>query len=511
MKTVGAAVLVPGINHKGLGLNKMYSRWLLCAIISLFLVAPAAVAQESEWNSYNDIGAKFFEDKEYARAEKILLDAVREGEKLSPDKLLKSLRLLRKVYLAMGKGAQVAQVESRMRALGDMTSSDTGSSGPTEDPATDPALKRQWSSDADSPPEPESKGMHREGEAGTTAVREKEFTISTSVRPRSAEPTVSNDPDLEVVPERRELAFATGSGISLDGSKKAREELCLVGHAGWSKTCDISSDGRKALSGSQDNSIRLWDLRSGKEIGKFEGHEDDVNCVIFSPSMSNALSGSTDKTVRLWDLDLGAELKKFEGHNNLVTAVAFSEGGSRIASGDFDGNIRIWDAATGKQVKLLQGKGTVRGIAFTPDGEQLVSGGTDKTVTLWNLRDGSVVRKFSGHKGDVSSIAISKDGTKILSSSRDLTIQLWDLTTGEPLKLLQGHSNWIQRAEFISDDRAISGGLDKTIRVWDLNYAKEVDQYKLPSIGMWSLAFFKNGQEALTANDDFNLRLWRLP
>lgn len=509
-------------------LKKYWIRSFLTMVSVSLILSPGALAQEAIWSSFNSDGEKLFEDRDYEKAEKLLLEAVKEAEKLPPSdasKLLQSLRVLRKVYLAMGKGAQVAQIEARMRSLGDMTSGSSTSNGPTEDPATDPALAQAKNSDdvkqdesknsevsKDTKTE-DSKGVYRDKEEPEKATQEKEFTISTQYRTdkKDDSETSVEDSDKPVV-EPREIAMSRDIPGLYGGSKKAHEVMRFVGHAGWIKSLDITPDGNKALSASQDNSIRLWNVSTGKEIGKFEGHDDDVNCAVFSPTGNNVLSGGSDRTVRLWDIDLGTELKKFEGHQNLVTCVAFSEGGSRIASGGYDGTVRIWDMSTGKQLKQLEGNlGTVRCLAFTPDGEQLVSGGTDKVVTLWNVNTGTVARKFTGHKGEISSVAISPDGSKLLSSSRDLTIQLWDLSTGEPLKLLSGHTNWIQKAAFLSGDRAISGGLDKKIRFWDLNYAKELDSYQIPPYGMWSVAFDKKGERVLTGSDDFSIRLWRLP
>ncbi len=494
-------------------------------IAASLLLAPLASAQEAIWSSYNQDGQKFFEEKDYDKAEKMLVEAVKEAEKFPPaesNKLLESLRMLRKVYVAMGKGAQASQIETRLRSLGDMTSGQSSSTVPTEDPATDPALARNRNSEsADLKPKrneeetveksaPEAKGMSRTDEPAA-APREREFTITTHLR--TDKPDENDDGTSDTpVQEPREIASASGIPGLYSGSRKALEVRQLIGHAGWIKSLDFSPDGTKALSSSQDNSIRLWNVATGKEIGKFEGHDDDVNCVIFNSTGSSALSGGSDKTVRLWDLDQGTELKKFEGHTNLVTCVAFSEGGSRIASGGYDGTVRIWDSSTGKQLKQMEGNlGTVRCLAFTPDGDQIVSGGTDKVLTLWNVNTGTVARKFNGHKGEISSVAISPDGSKLLSSSRDLTVQLWDLSTGEPLKLLSGHTNWIQKAVFLNADRAISGGLDKKIRIWDLNSAKEIESYQIAPFGMWSVAFNKKGDHALTGSDDFSIRYYRLP
>jgi len=502
------------------------SRWFSiqsCVAIALSvgcltIFRSEAFAQDSIWSSYNEIGIKMYEDKEYDQAEKFLVDAVREAEKLSGDnkKLLTSLRALRKLYIAMGKSSQRTQIESRLRSLGERYDTEGGGeqdpSKLTEDPASDPTLKNILGEDFD------GKGLKRTTDESTKTdtndkPREREFTISTASDSKPEElPTEHAQQLSQPVEDTRRLASAGGIPDLLGGSKRAEEVLRLVGHTGYLKTIDISADGNRALTGAQDNSIRYWNLKTGKEIKTFEGHEDDVNSVVFSPVGNSAASAGSDKTVRIWDLDLGTELKKLEGHQNLVTCVAFSEGGGNIVSGGYDGTVRVWDATTGKAVKVFEGNlGTVRCVAFTPDGDQVVSGGTDKAVTLWSLRDGKAIRKFAGHKNDVTGVLISRDGTKLLSWSRDLTMQLWDLSTGEPIKLLQGHENWIQRAMFLSDDKLISGSLDKTIRLWDLNTGKEIESYKVQPFGMWCVGFTKKGDYCLTGSDDYSTRVWLLP
>ena len=82
----------------------------------------------------------------------------------------------------------------------------------------------------------------------------------------------------------------------------------------------VLADGRRALSGSGDRTLRLWDLETGAELRRFEGHEGRVSSVTLLPDGRRALSGSDDETLRLWDLETGAELRRFEGHESGVTA-----------------------------------------------------------------------------------------------------------------------------------------------------------------------------------------------
>src|SRR5262249_19520132 len=106
------------------------------------------------------------------------------------------------------------------------------------------------------------------------------------------------------------------------------------------------------------------------------------------PPESSALQrGSNgDWSLRLWDLKSGKELRRFDGHKGLVSRVALSPDGRLAGSGSFDGTVRLWDIQKGREAWCFTDHtGWVTGVAFSPDGKQVVSGGKDKTIRLWSL------------------------------------------------------------------------------------------------------------------------------
>ncbi|HEX4588599.1 MAG TPA: WD40 repeat domain-containing protein [Gemmataceae bacterium] len=127
-------------------------------------------------------------------------------------------------------------------------------------------------------------------------------------------------------------------------------------HTGFVKAVAISPDGKRALSGGLDGTVRLWDVESGKAVRQFVGHQGVVNSVAFSADGKDILSGGDDGVMRLWDVGTGKERNRFEGY--AVWRVAFSPDGRRLASGegrrDERGLLRLWDRVTGKELRRFE-------------------------------------------------------------------------------------------------------------------------------------------------------------
>ncbi|MET0033628.1 MAG: WD40 repeat domain-containing protein, partial [Limnospira maxima] len=163
----------------------------------------------------------------------------------------------------------------------------------------------------------------------------------------------------------------------------------LTGHSSWVNAVAIAPDGKRAVSASDDNTLKLWDLETGTELATLSGHSNWVRGVAIAPDGKRAVSASDDKTLKLWDLETGTELATLSGHSNWVRAVAIAPDGKRAVSASDDFTLKLWDLETGRELATLTGhSGGVWAVAIAPDGKRAVSASWDETLKLWDLETG---------------------------------------------------------------------------------------------------------------------------
>jgi hypothetical protein len=283
----------------------------------------------------------------------------------------------------------------------------------------------------------------------------------------------------------------------------------LEGHSSEIRALAISADGRFGLSGSVDNSMRLWDLTTFKEIQSFKGHTKQVWGVAFVPGGKHVLSASWDATVKMWDVTTGKdvktfnhpvdvngvfvsrdgkwmltccddkhmrlwdlvkyeEVKKYSPHTNFCYCGAFSPSGQYVASGGADKRAMVFELNTGKVVREVEQNNAIYVVAFSPDGKYLFTCG-DNAVHMWNIETGKEEKRFESPTGYINSMALSADGKRLLTGGEDKVVRVWDVTTGKVVKDFPGHTTTISAVAMTADGRrALTGQTDGGIRYWGL-------------------------------------------
>lgn len=155
----------------------------------------------------------------------------------------------------------------------------------------------------------------------------------------------------------------------------------------------FSPDGKVLATTTRQPTIRLWDVASGKELRKLEGHQDTVSCVAFSPDgrllasgASGCDPGEVDRRILIWDVQTGEKVGTLDGHEKSVLSVAFSPDGWLLASSSEDDTIRIWELATGKEIlRFRDGKRTAFCVTFSPNGGNLATAMSGGIALIWDL------------------------------------------------------------------------------------------------------------------------------
>jgi WD40 repeat protein/tRNA A-37 threonylcarbamoyl transferase component Bud32 len=290
--------------------------------------------------------------------------------------------------------------------------------------------------------------------------------------------------------------------------------LTLRGHTGYVRSVVYSPDSTRLASASDDNTVKLWDARSGTEIATLRGHTDRVNAVVFSPDGSRLASAAGEwgkpGEVKLWDAESGAEVTILRGHAGGVSSVVYSPDGTRLASASWDETIKLWDAHRGALLATLRGHTNgVNSVAYSPDGARLASASDDNTIKLWDASSGAEITALRGHTSGVDAVAYSPDGTRLASASHDKTIKVWNARSGAEIATLRGHSSIVYSVAYNPGGTHIAGASqDNTIKVWDARSGAELATLHGHADLVHSVCYSPDGTRLASASEDKTIKVW---
>jgi len=263
-----------------------------------------------------------------------------------------------------------------------------------------------------------------------------------------------------------------------------KELLTLCCHADELRDIVFSPDGSRLVTSSNDQTLKVWDATTGKELLTIPTQSyrtvyglhvaispDGQRIAAPGPGIIQTTTGTG--VLKLWDIKSGKEVLTLSGHKGAVYAVAFSPDGKRIATGSSDRTVKVWDAETGKELLTLVGNtGPVLDVSFSPDGRQIATNGGGGPK-VWDAASGQVLLTLTGHTGQARSSVFSPDGTRLATASGDGTTKVWDVSLAsgrqeQPLTLY-GHSAAVFRAVFNPDGKRLAtASSDGTARVYAL-------------------------------------------
>jgi WD40 repeat protein len=315
--------------------------------------------------------------------------------------------------------------------------------------------------------------------------------------------------------------------------------------------------GQRIISCSFDGSLRVWNLKSGKQIGEdwrdgeskakskalspngktvvsgkqtgqaWRDEDNRVWSIALSPDGTKVVSGSGDGAVRLWDMDTGKVIAKWMGHTDSVISVYWSRDGRRVLSGSKDGTVRqwdvegeTWDVKSGETIlaSIETGHEWVWAVVYSPDMSLIATAGRDRpwdkacnecSIQIWDAKTGKLVATLKGHTREVTCLAWTKDGKTLISGSYDYSIRTWNATKWEQIAILDEHTSLVLALAISPNDRILaSTSLDNTTRLWNLDNGKPISSPLQHAMPVLCVSFSAGGKLLATGCRDKNAYLW---
>ncbi|UYV60205.1 FBXW7 [Cordylochernes scorpioides] len=263
--------------------------------------------------------------------------------------------------------------------------------------------------------------------------------------------------------------------------------------------------GNKIVSGSDDNTLKVWSAISGKCLRTLVGHTGGVWSSQMSENAQVVISGSTDRTLKVWNADTGKCIHTLYGHTSTVRCMHLH--GNTVVSGSRDATLRVWNIVSGTCEHVLVGHvAAVRCVNY--NGKRVVSGAYDYMVKIWNPETEECLYTLQGHTNRVYSLQF--DGVHVVSGSLDTSIRVWDAETGAAKHTLMGHQSLTSGME-LRNNILVSGNADSTVKVWDIltgQCLQTLAGVNKHQSAVTSLQF--NSKFVITSSDDGTVKLWDL-
>ena len=324
-------------------------------------------------------------------------------------------------------------------------------------------------------------------------------------------------------PDGQRLVSASGDHTCGQWEVQTGRELRgrILKHPRWVSSLDVSSDGRRAITTSDDGFVRLWTLDSAEVLATYTAPSGLLRFVEFSPDDTMAVATNwMTKTVHLWNLESAVDVRPapanastwldFNDVGGVVWSAVFAPHGRHLLS--VGGNdARLWDIGSQREVVRFSPHGAVASADLSSDGKLLATGSWDHSAKIWDVGSGKAIRKLDAqHSGYVNSVEFSPDDTILLTGSDDNTARFWNVSTGEPLPVvLDGHEARVLQATYSPDGRSVltvSG--DRTARIWDASTGQTQQTLRGHKWGVLCGSFSPDGQRVITGSADQSAIIW---
>ena len=350
------------------------------------------------------------------------------------------------------------------------------------------------------------------------------FTLQEGDNKEITSIAVSPDGKYAVIGSKTNLDYGTEHKfISLwDLEKKTRVKRHFENKNEIDKIA-ISPGGKLLLIAGWDRDLRkhtvsLFNLETGKKIQSFTGHEKRITEASFSPDGRYALSGSSDGMIIVWNIINGDRVKTFLHHGSSITGTGFTKDGKTVISSSSswtnNASIRIWDPLSSGALKILSGGSSpVQAAAISRDGENALSGFSNKTIKLWDLKQGMLSQNLTGHSSPVRALQFSPTGKTGISGSEDGVLNVWDLNSGKKIRTIKTVSPYQTAADLSSKGEhliKIGSNSSREFELVNIIDNRVIKTFTGHQGNILSLSYGGNDNFAVSGSMDGTMRIWNL-
>eukprot|EP00850_Spirogloea_muscicola_P011620 SM000073S21396 [mRNA] locus=s73:18828:21843:+ [translate_table: standard] len=258
---------------------------------------------------------------------------------------------------------------------------------------------------------------------------------------------------LEITPDKQYLAAAGNPHIRLFevNSNTAQPVTSYDGHTNNVTAVGFQCDNKWMYSGSEDGTVKIWDLRAPGYQREYESRAA-VNTVVLHPNQSELISGDQNGNIRVWDLTANScSCELVPEVDTAIRSLTVMYDGSMVVAANNNGTCFVWrllrndqTSTTFEPLQRLQAHNAyILKCLFSPEYSEsnryLATASSDHTIKLWNVDGFTLERTLTGHKRWVWDCVFSVDGAYLVTASSDWTARLWELASGETVRIYSGH------------------------------------------------------------------------
>eukprot|EP01135_Chromosphaera_perkinsii_P007377 Nk52_evm25s805 gene=Nk52_evmTU25s805 len=291
----------------------------------------------------------------------------------------------------------------------------------------------------------------------------------------------------------------------------------ISGHLGWVRSIAVDATNEWFATGSNDRTVKIWDLASGSLKLTLTGHISPVRGLAVSPRHPYLFSVGEDKMVKCWDLEQNKVVRHYHGHLSAVYTVDLHPMLDILVTGGRDSVARVWDMRTKAAIHTLSGhQGTVQAVKCQSADPQVITASADSCVRLWDLAAGRTMVTLTNHKKGVRALALHpKEFT--FASAAPGSIKQWKCPRGDFLQNIRGHNTVLNALALNSDNVLVSGGDNGTMQFHDWKSGYTFQKYDCISqpgtldseSGVMAMTFDMSGSRLITGEGDKTIKVFK--